>query len=305
MALHRHTALVTGATGFIGSHLAARLLDEGCEVHAITRATSDASRLPQTTRVHIHDGSPESMRAIVHVIKPDVAYHLAALFLASHRPEDIPHLIRSNIEFGAQLLDALVYAGSARLVNTATSWQHYDGDTYCPANLYAASRQAFECLARYYIECGNVRMLTLTLFDTYGPGDPRRKLVPLLCKTIRTGEPLSMSPGEQLIDLVYVDDVVEAFFLAGQRLLNPPSHVGNDDHFKVSSGSALSLRELVRRLEAIVGRKLPIEFGGRTYRFREVMVPWRGGTPLPGWSPRIPLADGLARTIATEKGQMR
>lgn len=115
-----------------------------------------------------------------------------------------------------------------------------------------------------------------------------------MAKTARSQEGLAMSPGEQLIDLVHIDDVVEAYLCAIGTLDNMSS---GHQVYAVSSGKPLPLRELVAVYEKAAGVKLPIEWGKRSYRPREVMVPWNRGATLPGWQPKVSLAEGIQRTL--------
>ena len=287
-------ALVTGATGFIGSHLAQRLLRDGWDTAVIVRPGSDLAALKSIAgklTVHEHDGTTGGMIALLKTAKPDIVFHLASLFLSQHRPEDMDPLIKSNVLFGAQLLEAMTAAGIRLLVNTGTSWQHYENREYSPMNLYAATKQAFETILQYYLETTPLKAITLMLFDTYGPDDPRPKLFHLLRKTAESREPLAMSPGEQLIDLVHIDDVVRAFSLAADRL--SAGAVPRHESYAVSSGAPIKLRDLVELYAQITGTTVPRTWGGRPYRQREVMVPWTNGMALPNWTPRISLAKGL------------
>lgn len=293
-------ALVTGATGFIGRHLAKGLLAQGWQVHCLVRSGSDRSRLPEGAQAVGYD-QQAGARGLVQTLeslRPDLVFHLASRFLAGHTPEDLAELIASNIQFGAELLEALSLSGGTRLVNAGTSWQHFENREYSPVNLYAATKQAFEALLQYYVEAAGLRCVTLKLFDTYGPGDPRPKLFQLLNRQANAAEALVMSPGEQLIDLVYIDDVVEAFLLAGQRLL--AARVRGAESYGVSSGKPISLRQLVSVYARVSGCQLNIEWGGRPYRPREVMTPWSAGARLPGWQPRISLDEGIRRLMVAK-----
>jgi len=288
------SALVTGATGFVGAHVVERLLADGWEVHAIARRESrldPLSRVIERIRVHRADASIDAMRAIVGEARPDVVFHLASLFLSDHRPEDVARLVESNLSFGALLAEALSREGVLRLVNSATSWQHFEGQDYSPVNLYAATKQAFEALLQYYVEAHGLRVVTLELFDTYGPGDPRNKFINLMLEAARTGTPLAASPGEQSIDLVHVEDVAGAYARAGELLLD--GVLGGHRRFGVSSGTPITLRALAAQLEGALRVKVPVVWGGRDYRAREVMTPWRAGRTLPGWQVSIPLHEGL------------
>ena len=119
------TALVTGATGFVGSHLVHRLITEGWETRIITRSSSSLKLLEDIhdkVIVHQHDGTTNSMINIVKEAEPEIVFHLASLFLAQHTSEDIERLVQSNLLFGAQLAEAMTLQGVTKLVNTGTSW---------------------------------------------------------------------------------------------------------------------------------------------------------------------------------------
>ena len=290
------TALVTGATGFVGSHLIRRLIKEGWETHIITRPSSNLTQLEYVRSkiiVHQHDGTTNSMINIVKEVEPNIVFHLASLFLAQHTPEDIERLVQSNILFGVQLAEAMTSQGVTKLINTGTSWQHYENENYNPVCLYAATKQAFEDILKFYVEASELKVITLKLFDTYGPDDPRPKLFTLLRKVADEQTELAMSPGEQLIDLVYIDDVIEGYILAARRLMD--NSVSNMEKYAISSGNPVSLKELVAIYGQLIGKSLPIKWGGRPYRTREVMAPWDKGTRLPGWKAKIGLFEGIRR----------
>jgi nucleoside-diphosphate-sugar epimerase len=185
----------------------------------------------------------------------------------------------------------MISNGVFKMINTGTSWQHFKNANYDPVNLYAATKHAFEAVLKYYIETTALNVITLKLFDTYGPDDRRPKLFNLLKQTEYRNIPLPMSQGEQLIDAVYIDDVIEAFLMAGKRLLDR-EHARYEE-YAVSSGDPVSLRDLVRLYEKLAGKQLLINWGERPYRDREVMVPWNRGKLLPGWSPQYSLQEGL------------
>jgi len=301
ITMQTKTVLITGGTGFAGSNLARRLVHEGWDVHLITTPHSRyelVEDIADKIQFHLHDGSTEGMQALMQTIKPIVVFHLASLFLSEHTPEQIDQLVRSNVLFGTQLVEAMAVCGVPYLVNTGTSWEHYGNSSYSPVNLYAATKQAFEAILQYYLEARNLRIVTLKLFDTYGVNDLRPKLFSLLRRVGQGSEALAMSPGEQMIDLVYIDDVVEAFCLAAERLMQ--GAVKSHERYAVSSGAPLRLREFVTMYEGVIGKKLPIVWGTRPYRLREVMLPWNKGESLPGWLPKVCLEDGIRLTCSFE-----
>lgn len=292
-------ALVTGASGFIGAALVRRLLAQGWQVHVVLRPDTPRAALaalgPQLT-IHTHDGDTAGLIAIMQAAAPQAVFHLASLFLAQHTAEQVTALVQSNVLFSTQLAEAMAHNGVTLLVNTGTSWQHHDNQPYNPVCLYAALKQAFEAVLRFYVETAGLRVVTLKLFDTYGPGDARPKLLHLLKRHAESGAPLAMSPGEQLIDLVYIDDVIDAFMLALGQLQGAPA--GSMEEYGVSSGAPLALKRIAAIYAEVSGRPLNIEWGGRPYRPREVMVPWTAYRTLPGWRPRVDLRSGIRRSLA-------
>ncbi len=289
------TALLTGATGFIGSHLARVLVNEGWKIHCLIwekQPQIDALKdIQERIKFHYYNGTTESMTDLMKKVKPDIVMHLASLFLSNHKPEDVTPLIYSNVLLGTQLVEAMVLNDVSALINTGTSWQHLHNEEYNPVCLYAATKQAFECLLKYYTEVSPLKAITLKLFDTYGPDDTRKKLFKVL-RNAEEGKPFKMSPGKQLIDLVFIDDIVKAYLIAADRLLH--NKAGKMETYAVSSGRLLTLKEIVKIYKKISGRRLTVQWGGIPYRKREVMVPWTKGKTIPGWKAGVSLEDGIA-----------
>ena len=293
----RNKALITGATGYLGSHLAKRLVQDNWEVHIVTRAASLVPEYIGFSKIanHVHDGTTVGMVSCVSAAKPDVVFHLASMVQAQHEPKDIETMLHSNVLFATQLTEAMHANGITNLVNTGTFWQHFDDKNYNPVCLYAATKQAFESILEYYVQVCDLRVVTLLLFDNYGPDDQRLKLFNLLNRASSNGKSLDMSPGDQLIDLVYIDDVVEAYVIAARLLLT--GKVKLHERYKVSSGVPIRLRDLVQLYSELSPQPVLANWGARAHRPREVMVPWSKGIPLPDWKPTVSLSDGIRAVI--------
>ncbi len=282
--------LITGVSGYIGSNLARKLIDNKTEVHALILPDINFEYLEDIKdriAFHIYNGTTESVFDAVKKSEPDIVYHLASLFLSEHRSDDIINLIKSNVLLGTQMLEAMSKNGIHKIINTGTSWQHYLNQDYNPVNLYAATKQAFEDILRYYTEAGFISAITLHLFDTYGPGDNRPKLFKLLKNAAENNQTLNMSPGEQLIDLVYIDDVVNAFQIAGNYLLQKNDIINTV--YGISSGNPIPLKQIVDQFNETYYKKVSVNWGGRPYRKREVMKTWNKYNSLPGWETKTSL----------------
>lgn len=287
--------LVTGATGYLGSRLVRKLYEQGYEVHILTRVQSSLALLGDSAdKVTVHHivNNYQHMQTILATIKPQAIFHLAALFLGSHRPEETVALIDSNLRFLVEVLEPAVQVGCKYLINTGTAWQHYKGAPYRPVNLYAATKEAAEKIIDYYVDARDLRTISLHLSDTYGPDDPRPKIIPTLLNLVRNGGHLDMSPGEQKFDFVYVDDVVNAYLVAFEHLMK--SEISLHEKFGIFTGQSVSLRELVACLERVFDVHLDISWSNRPYRDREIMDP-SNLTPLPGWHAHVVLEQGLHR----------
>lgn len=276
--------ILTGSTGFIGKALLAYLRSEDIDVVCIGRLSGNIVLSKQLEDMGRVDG----------------CIHLASLFLSSHSEEQVAPIVSSNVAFGTQVVDAAVRLGCRWFINTGTYWTHYNDCAYSPVNLYAATKQAFSDILVYYRESAGLRTVTLELTDTYGPDDPRKKLIGKWCEILDTSQELLMSAGKQEVELVHRDDVVRAFLLLVKLLNDNDVRVpGIGEVYSLPTGEAMPLRDLASVFESATGGKLPIVWGGRPERIREMMKVVHHGRAIPGWKPSISLIKGFAAVYAS------
>jgi nucleoside-diphosphate-sugar epimerase len=161
--------LVTGATGFIGTHLVFSLLEHGHEVAILKRKDSGLKGLTSLQdQIQVFDADTyNDISFAIGKFAPDVVVHLAALYINQHKPEHIVDLINSNVLLGTHVLEAMTENGSLQFLNIGTRWQHLKNKRYNPANLYSATKEAFKDILGYYGTKG-IRHKSLELGDTYG-----------------------------------------------------------------------------------------------------------------------------------------
>jgi nucleoside-diphosphate-sugar epimerase len=259
--------LVTGATGFIGSNLVFSLLKQGYEVGVLIRATSNIKQF-EAVRNDITILKSDNYSVIYSGVRhfmPDVVIHTAAM-VNQQKPEQIADLINANITLGTHVLEAIKKNTVTKFLNIGTRWQHIGNRRYCPANLYAATKEAFKTILIYYGTRG-IRHKTIELCDTFGPGDTRKKILDLLVDACRKHEQVDLSPGEQTLDLSYIGDICQ-FILTGIQSDN-----FFDNKTVALSGTVIKLRDLGKIVEKQYKTSGFLKWGAKPYRDHEVMNP--------------------------------
>lgn len=296
----RHRAIVTGATGYVGSHVVRHLLKQGWGVSIIMRKNSNLEYIKDIINdvgVYRYEGNINSLIEYFKLQEADVVMHIAAAVITDPSPEQVPIIIDANIKFGTEVLEAMSHSSTRLFISTGTYWQNYGGtDEYNPVDLYAASKEAFEKIVKLYVEAYGFRHINLRLFDVYGEDDKRPKLWALLRDIAGTGKSFDITAGEQWVDMVYIDDVACAYEIAYNIL--EKDHSIRNEIYGVSNKRRYRLKNIINLFQTLLDKKLIINFGGRPYKKREVMSPFEGYLGLPLWQPRTSIKDGLSKYLS-------
>ena len=263
----------------------------------MVRASSAPERVERLATISdIRETGPETtdITETLKSARPDIIFHLAATYIPGAGPADISALATGNIELTARLCEAACAAGCATIVSAGTAWQNAASppgdDTPAPNAVYAVTKQAADELIDHYVRAAGLRAVTLNIYDSYGPEDPRRKFLTVLAEAAAEGETLRGTPGDQRLHMVHVDDIVDGFVHAANLLVS--KDVGSRDSFTLPSAKSVTLRTLAETWQNATHTSLNIEWGALPERPGDVVTPW-DRTPLPGWTPRINLEDGL------------
>ena len=305
--------LVTGGAGFIGSHVADLFLSKGWEVTIVDDLSSGKrENVPAAARFHeIGVNSPDLVRLVTEQ-SFDVIAHLAAQMDVRKSVADPLADATVNIVGTLNLMEALRAAGaSARVVFTSTGGVLY-GDFNTPPNYetypkdpespYAIAKLSVEYYLAYYGRVHNMDSASLRFGNVYGPRqDPHGEagVVAIFCGRILSNRPLTIfGDGRQTRDYVYVGDVARAMYLAATESLPPKGRL-DARAFNIGTGKGTSVIEIADLLQEVAGVKVPVEFAPhRPGEQQESFVNADKARELLGWTPQVPLAEGLAVTFA-------
>ena len=289
------TVLVTGATGFIGSHLCAALRAAGARVHGVGRSRPQ----PPVPGVTYHRGDLSDAnvaRRLVRRVRPDFLFHLASHVAGSRDMEMVAPTLRDNLCTTVHLMTAAFECQTSRMV-IAGSLEEPQGPakSAVPSSPYAAAKQAGSAYARMFHALYGLPVVHARLFMVYGPGQrDLKKLVPYVILSLLKGHAPQLSSGARQVDWVYVEDVVRGLMALGQT----PGIEGKS--FDLGTGHMTTVREVSFMLSRMIRPDLRPVLGARPARPMEQIqrANVNATTRAVGWKPRVKLSDGLRKTAA-------
>lgn len=314
--------LVTGAAGFIGSHLVDRLLAEGEEVLGFddlssgTMANLHDARATQVGRFSFQRGDVTSdlLAEVIKRHRPEVVFHLAAQVDVRKSVNDPIHDAMINIIGTLNVLQAASDAGVRKVVFTSSGGCIYgepdesrlpvtEDQVFLPEAMpespYGVSKKVVLDYLRYFKAVQELDYTALALSNVYGPRQEpasevglEGQVVAIFCRKMLGAKPCTIyGDGTQTRDFVYVDDVVSAFVAARDR--------GSGELVNVGSGAELSVNELYSRLAELTQARFdPVYAPARPGELQRIVVdPSKAGAVL-GWAPSTPLDEGLKHTVA-------
>jgi CDP-paratose synthetase len=254
--------LVTGASGFIGRKLVERLVLEKNEVAIYSRKI--AYKFPEP--VKILAGEINALSESIQTFAPNYVFHLAGLSIYPKNTEDRESLWEANVLFGAKLVEILKNNKNVVFVNFNTSLA-YQGIGIYPYSYYAITKACFLQTLSYYTEKNYFKAFNLILYNVYGFNDSTKRAINYIIDSLDANNSVLMSPGEQILDFIHVDDVIQ---LCVELLKQTPIIPKEDIH--VGTGRGITLKETAYLISALSGKQTNIQFGGLPYRDDEKMV---------------------------------
>ncbi|HEY4000210.1 MAG TPA: GDP-mannose 4,6-dehydratase [Candidatus Xenobia bacterium] len=297
--------LVTGGSGFIGSHLVKRLLQEGAQVGLCVRYNSvirnerlkDCWKDLTLIEADLRNRGP---LARVREFEPELVFHLAAYNHVGESFVQVEECFDVNAKGTANLLDVctgrasrFVYMSTSEVYGYQTSVPFVESMTPKPISPYAITKYAGELYCLMHQRMG-ADVVVLRPFNAYGPYQSMKAVIPeLIIKCLR-GEPVETTLGEQTREFNYVEDLVEGLLLAAQ-------HDGRlEGVVNLAAGEEISIRTLVETIARLTETTSDVRIGAIPYRPTEI---WRmyadasRARSLLGWKPKVPFEMGLRQTV--------
>lgn len=298
---------LTGATGFIGAHVARLLLREGCTVYALIRPQSNVWRisplLPSLQVIHADLSDHETLGSCLKEIKPDLAIHLAWYAVPGEYVNSRENL--ALFESSVNLAIQLAASGCKKMVVTGTCFEYDTTLGYLsessptkPRSLYGAAKLALQLVLEQLSALNQMPVTWVRLFYQYGPYEDKRRLVPSVIYSLLNGEKVKITSGDQVRDFLHVEDVAAAIWAIAQSNLTGPVNIG--------SGKPVTIKEIVTQIAKTLNRLDLINFAAAGDDHQPMIICANNGTLTrnTAWKPKFNLEQGLQNTIDWWKSQV-
>ena len=307
--------LVTGASGFLGAHVAAALSTSGHDVIGTSRNPDGSPRIGRLLefaafRAMKFDLRHDDAALLVGAVRPDAIVHCAA-YGVDYREQDPIAASETNVTATVRLWSAAHLHGVPTFVHIGTCYEFGSAATALsetaalqPTGIYGCTKAAASLILRHLGREASPRLVVMRPFYMYGPGDGAHKLVPQVMRAIASGSDLELTAGDEVRDVLFVRDV--AARIAGVAVLDP-ARIPAGSEFNVCSGVGIKVRTLVESIAEVIGRPCNLRFGARPSR---VDTPshvvgdasrWRAFCNEIGradWLEITPLAEAARQTFA-------
>jgi dTDP-glucose 4,6-dehydratase len=302
--------LVTGAGGFIGSHLVEELVARGARTRALVHYNCNSSwgwldTSPVKNDIEVVLGDVRDADSLSRAFENvNVVFHLAALIAIPYSYQAPLSYVRTNVEGTLNILQAAARAGTELVVHTSTS-EVYGTARIVPISEdhplqgqspYSASKIGADKIAESFHLSFGLPIVTVRPFNTYGPRQSARAVIPTIITQALSGEEIRLGNLEPTRDLNYVIDTVKGFVRAAES----PEAIGNV--VNLGTGSEISIGNLAGLILKILGKDMPIISESKRSRpenseVDRLLADNKKASQLLGWSPQYSIEDGLKSTI--------
>lgn len=293
--------LLTGGTGFIGSHLLEELLHHDEKVILLKRSFSNTWRINEfldNENLILINTDKIKLEDIFSQYSIEGIFHLATFSQRKHESSLVSEMIQSNIEFPTKLLENSINNNTNYFINTGSFFEYdlsnspiSENSALKSFNLYGSTKIAFENILKFYSNEFDINCSTLKLFTPYGPKDDENKILPyLIINSIKKNNIHVKSPSKKL-DFIYVKDIVNAYLIVKNNM----DKIQDYNSFNIGTGKGTSIKNVLNIIESELGKNENV-----IYDNIENEQIWCSNQKIKNilkWSPKINLEKGIKITI--------
>lgn len=280
------TILIAGATGFIGSHLIQPFLKNDFKVIVLKRSFDDTTRIKNSlTNIKAYDTDKADLTTVFKEQKIDIVINLVTNF-GRGDSSNASDIVETNILYGLKLIEASEASGVQCFFNI-------DSALNPDINLYAYTKRIFREIIQKNFS-NQIKIMNLRLEQVYGEGDDLFKFIPMAVAKLKENNPLDMTAGEQKLDLIYLNDCVDAFVFLAKNVDN---YSDKFNYFEIGTGKTILLKEFIQKVKNKLKSTSMINFGAIEYRTEEQMFSKADISKMKGWQPKYSFDKGIDRLI--------
>ena len=230
----------------------------------------------------------------IRFFKPEIIINCAASQILNDDKKSIINLLNSNLYSNIHFLkEATNYKSFKGFIMFGTKWEFDQNRNFEPLNFYAATKHANDTFLKYFSIKKKITTISLKIFDTYGKNDKRKKILNLLLKSYKSNKILKITPGDQYLDFVHIQDVLELILLICKDIHD--KKLKGFNYYTVSSKNPIKLRKLINKINTELNGKLKVKIGAKKYRSNEAMKKIDKVKNYPGWKPKLNLVKEILR----------
>lgn len=297
--MSNYRVFLTGATGFIGSHIASKLLRTGLQTYALCRDVPKNFSSIHWCIGDLKDRS--SLQKAFAAARPHVVIHCAAYGIRHHE-SSAQELININIQGTLSLMELAAQYGVQRWIQTGSCAEYASQEDPvseaippAPSNLYGVTKVASTLLTLQQGVLFHIPTVVLRLFQVYGPFESRERLIPTLLSACIHEQSASLSSSHKIRDFVYVEDVADLYVALATAPQFPDGEI-----FNIGSGIPTTLKELGIVVESVTGRSGYFNWGEKPNRPNEALslvADIKKSQNILKWNPKTPLQEGLKKML--------
>ena len=288
--------LLTGTTGFVGYKFLSFALSNGFSVVDILREKNKKNKKIRKLRnaypkkyKNIFFANNNNLSSQLKNIKADYFINFATLYSNNHSHSQIVDFIESNILFPTLIYD-IINNKIKKMINFGSMMQHSKDEKLVSKNLYAATKNAFEMIANYYVNTNNkTKFYNIKFYESFGDNDKRKKIIPTIINNYKQNKITKIISKQLALNIIHTDDIINSIMiLLNNNITSGTYCIKNTNNIKIS--------QLIDMLNKVLNKKIKVKYGNKSITsnyYNNLKI-------LPYWKPNKNLENKIIKTFKNE-----